>query len=75
MALFKNPSRTAGFRSDPFIQVAARMTEQAVLECLTERVAFWSAYDRKRTEELDRAYPGYRDDLNRQRAAVGLPPI
>jgi hypothetical protein len=37
--------------------------------------AWWAAHRRHQAEELEREYPGYREELNKQRAATGLPPV
>ena len=60
---------------DPIILEAGKLADEAMLDCLTETGAYWATYRRWQTENRDRQIPGYRDELNRRRAAAGLPRI
>jgi len=77
MGLFTRSVKSARstYQPDPIIMITARMAEEAMMDCFTQQAAFWAAHRRKKAEQLDREYPGYREELNRQRAAVDLPPI
>lgn len=71
----KENTRAPRQETDPIILAVGQITDEAILGSLVEEAAFWAAHNRKRTGDLDREYPGYREELNRRRAAVGLPPI
>jgi hypothetical protein len=61
--------------ADNIILNAGRIADETMLDCFTESRAFWSAFRRKQAEQLETEYPGYREELNRQRALAGLPPV
>ena len=61
--------------ADNIILNAGRITDQTILESLASSAAFWAVYRRHQTGRLEREYPGYREELNRQRTLAGLPPI
>ena len=62
-------------QADNIILNAGRIAENAMLECFTQHRAETIARQRQETEILEREYPGYKEELNRQRVAAGLPPI
>ncbi len=61
--------------ADNIISNAGRIADEAILDCITESAAFWTAYRRRETRRLEKQLPGYREELNKQRALAGLPSL
>ena len=60
---------------DRIILYAGYITDNVILDLWTRSRAESIARQRKEIEDLEQRYPGYRTELNRQRAFVGLPPL
>jgi len=77
MGLLTRTPKTGGPYSDidRVILCAGEIADEAILGCFIESAAYAAAQDRTRARELDRKYPGYRQELNKRRAAAGLPPL
>lgn len=75
MSFFSRRACGETSQADNIILNAGRIAEAAMLECFTQHRAETIARQRKETENLEREYPGYREELNRQRRAAGLHPI
>ena len=60
---------------DNIILNIGQIADEAILDAFSQSRAFWAAYRRKEAETLETQYPGYREELNKSRAAVGLPPV
>jgi hypothetical protein len=54
---------------------ASNRTRQWLSEQRTSDAAWRIAEARKEAERVEKKYPGYREELNRQRASAGLPPV
>ena len=62
-------------KADRIILYAGQITDAVILESWARNRAESIARHRKETEDLERQYPGYREELNRQRSLAGLPPL
>lgn len=54
---------------------SATYIRQYLAEQSAADAAWWASWRRQEAEDLEHSYPGYRQELNIQRAALGLPPI
>lgn len=74
---YKNPERSdsSASRADNIILYAGEITERAMLDCWTQARAESISRRRHEAAELELQFPGYREELNKQRARAGLPPI
>ena len=75
MSFFSPRRRGEIGQADDIILNAGRIADAAMLECFTQHRAESVARQRKETEDLEPKYPGYREELNKQRRAAGLRPI
>ena len=48
---------------------------QYLAEQRASDATWWAAHRRQQAEQMERAHPGYWQELNKQRTAAGLPPI
>jgi hypothetical protein len=64
-------------QADNIILNAGRITDEALLDTFTKGAAFSAAFRRHEASLLEKYFPGcgYREELNKQRSAAGLPPI
>lgn len=62
-------------QADRIILYCGRITDEVILESWTRDRAESIARHRKETQDIERQYPGYREELNRQRTSAGLPPL